>query len=134
MADSVSAICDCCHPRSQRHETFELAIVPGESQNEHDLVISIKVFSIEGGKKRVSNWKLDKFYMRYFMMRTLHMDFVSKECKRNIRALDKMHPPAIDPFHDPRPDLVVGRAMVYLNALSHICPIAMPIRKREREQ
>ena len=110
-----------------KHETFEAVVLPGETQHERDLNIAVNVTTLQGGKKTMSTWTSDKFYMRFFMMKKLHVDYVSKECNRNIRTLDKKYPQEKDPFHDPPPDMVIGVAMVYLNPLTYVCAIDTPI-------
>jgi hypothetical protein len=108
-----------------KHEVFEPIVMPGE-HNQRDITIGIKV-TITEGEKRSSTWTRDKFYMRLYMMRQLHSTFMSAECNRNIRSLDKIYPTEKDPFHDPPPDMIIGTATIYLNPIAYICPIDTPI-------
>ena len=119
----ANAISETLH----KHESFETVVLPGEAQHGRDLEIAINVTTREGGKKSLSTWTIDKFWMRTFMMKKLHNDYVSTKCNRNIRTLDKMYPQDKDPFHDPPPDMVVGKAMVYLNPLAYVCAVDSPI-------
>ena len=57
----------------------------------------------------------------------MYQDFLSSKCNGNIRTLDKLYPTERDPFHDPPPDTLIGKAMIYLNPLRFICAIDTPI-------
>ena len=119
-----------------KHETFEPTVVL-DNFSQHKLILCIKVLTKNSGvevssskgktKIREAKWSKDKFCMRLFLMRKMYQDFLSSKCNGNIRTLDKLYPTERDPFHDPPPDTLIGKAMIYLNPLRFICAIDTPI-------
>jgi len=85
----------------------------------------INVTSNEAGRN--GYWSKEKLYIRLVIMREMWKNFVSGSCNQNIRTLDKLYPKEKDPFHDPPPDVLLGKSIIFLNALRFLCSIDNPI-------
>ena len=84
-----------------------------ELKNIKKISVSIRVCNTQDGS--VWTWSHDKFENRLFMMRELYQDFMNY----GPREVDQ----ANDPFWDPPEATEIGKAYVYLKALSQLVEI-----------
>ena len=107
----------------QKHEVFDVEFIRNNLSGGR-LNLMINVRSTESGNKC---WSKEKLYSRLIIMREMWKNFVSEICNENIRTLDKLYPKNKDPFHDPPPDVLLGKSIIFLNALRFLCSIDNPI-------
>ena len=74
-----------------------------------------------GGEKPEELWHQLKFKNRLSLMRDMWATYV--RCNRDLLALSKARPPAVDPFYEPPTDSLIGVAYCFLDALSYMVEI-----------